>query len=145
MVKWPRQETNEYDPPPAEHLTFRFALGATAMPAWSVKTRHAPSRHCGAARFYDCATAGIHDNEYLFPPPRVRASFCCPDWPTYRRAPVSQPLATAREWHGCFPTGERSDAQGFRYPDGPTETADSFCCFRPYLGEKQQRQHQPQQ
>ena len=32
-----------------------------AMPAWSVKTRRAPSRHCRDARVYGCTTTTMHD------------------------------------------------------------------------------------
>ena len=38
-----------------------------AMSAWSVKTRHAPSRHCRDARVYDHTTTAMHEIEYTPP------------------------------------------------------------------------------
>ena len=38
-----------------------------AMSVWSVKTRHAPSRHCRDARVYGHTTTAMHDIEYLSP------------------------------------------------------------------------------
>ena len=32
-----------------------------AMPSWSVKTRHAPSRHCRNARVYGHTTTAMHE------------------------------------------------------------------------------------
>ena len=44
--------------------TSRFASRLVqAMPAWSVKTRRAPSRHCGDARVYDRSNRAMHDHE----------------------------------------------------------------------------------
>ena len=40
-----------------------------ATSAWSVKTRHAPSRHCRDERVYVHTTTAMHDNEYTPPPP----------------------------------------------------------------------------
>ena len=39
------------------------------MPAWSVKTRHAPSWHCNDARTYDYTTTAMHD---MGAPPLLR-------------------------------------------------------------------------
>ena len=36
-----------------------------AMPAWSVKSRRAPSRHCRDARVYGHTTTVMHHNEYM--------------------------------------------------------------------------------
>ena len=44
-----------------------------AMSTWSVKTRRAPSRHCGNARVYSHTTTAMHDNEYTRNPPSVNA------------------------------------------------------------------------
>ena len=47
------------------HATRRTPHGASrlvqAMPAWSVKTRHAPSRHCRDARDYGVKTTTTHE------------------------------------------------------------------------------------
>ena len=47
------------------HATRRTPHGASrlvlAMYAWSVKTRHAPSRHCRDARVYGHTTTAMHD------------------------------------------------------------------------------------
>ena len=40
-----------------------------AMSAWSVKARHAPSRHCRDARVYGHTTTAMRDIEYTPPPP----------------------------------------------------------------------------
>ena len=37
-----------------------------AMPSWSVKTRHAPSRHRRDARVYNHTTTPMHEIEYIF-------------------------------------------------------------------------------
>ena len=54
------------------HATRSTPHGASrlvrAMSAWSVKTRHAPSRHCRGARVYGHTTTAMHDNEYTTPP-----------------------------------------------------------------------------
>ena len=55
------------------HATRRSPHGASclaqAMLAWSVKTRHAPSRHCRDTRVYGQTTTAMHDNEYTSPSP----------------------------------------------------------------------------
>ena len=38
------------------------------MPAWSLKTRRAPSRHCRGARVCGHTTTAMHDSEYTRPP-----------------------------------------------------------------------------
>ena len=53
----------------AQHLTFRFALGAGNVYAWSVKTRRVPSRHCRDAGVYGRTTGATHDIEYTPPSP----------------------------------------------------------------------------
>ena len=45
----------------AEHLTLRFALGASSVCAWLVITRRAPPWHCRDARVYGHTTKTIHD------------------------------------------------------------------------------------
>ena len=54
----------------AEHL---MALGASrlvhAISAWSVKTRHAPSRHSRDARGYGHMTTAMHEYRVQPPPP----------------------------------------------------------------------------
>ena len=58
----------------AGHLTALRAL-VQAVSTLSVKTRHAPSRHCTDARVYGHTTTAMHDieyisaNEYLVHPP----------------------------------------------------------------------------
>ena len=52
----------------AGHLTFCFALGASTMSPWSVKTRRAPPHHCRDARVYGHSTTAMHDIEYTPPP-----------------------------------------------------------------------------
>ena len=65
----------------ALHATRRTLHGASrlvqAMSAWSVKTRHAPSRHCRDARVYGHTTTAMHEIEYIpgisyrvHPPPK---------------------------------------------------------------------------
>ena len=53
------------------HATRRTPHGASrlvlAISAWSVKTRHAPSRHCRDARVYGHTTTDMHDNEHTSP------------------------------------------------------------------------------
>ena len=60
------------------HATRRTPHGASrlvlAMFAWSVRARHAPSRHCRDARVYDDTTTAMHDNEYPPPPLPARAT-----------------------------------------------------------------------
>ena len=60
------------------HTTRPTPYGASRLvlviPAWSVSTRRAPSRHCKDATVYGHTTAATHDNEYtplhspLYPP-----------------------------------------------------------------------------
>ena len=54
----------------AQHLHGASRL-VHAMPAWSVKTRRAPSRHCRDARVYDHTTTAMHDDMSMstLPPP----------------------------------------------------------------------------
>ena len=51
------------------HATRRTPYGASrlvqAVSAWSVKTRHAPSRHCRDARVDGHTTTVMHDIEYV--------------------------------------------------------------------------------
>ena len=54
------------------HGAWRLVL---AMFAWSVKTRHAPSRHCRDARVYGHTTTAMHDNEYTPPRRLLRPRF----------------------------------------------------------------------
>ena len=53
------------------HATRQTLHGASrlvqAMPAWSVKARHAPSRHCRDARVYGHRTTAMHEIEYISP------------------------------------------------------------------------------
>ena len=53
------------------HATSPTPHGASrlvqAMPACSVKTRRAPSRHCRDARAYGHTSTAMHDNEYTTP------------------------------------------------------------------------------
>ena len=55
------------------HATCRTTHGVSplvqTMPAWSVKTRHAPSWHCKDARTYDYTTTAMHD---MGAPPLLR-------------------------------------------------------------------------
>ena len=55
----------------APHATRRTRHGASrlvqAMSAWSLKTRHAPSRHCRDARVYGHTTTALHEIEYISP------------------------------------------------------------------------------
>ena len=59
------------------HATRQTPHGAPrlvqALPPWSVKTRHAPSRHCRGAMVYANTTTAIHGIEYIppieYPPP----------------------------------------------------------------------------
>ena len=53
----------------AEHLAFRFAPVAQAIPAWSAETQLAASRHCRDARVYVHTTTAILDVEYILLPP----------------------------------------------------------------------------
>ena len=62
------------------HATRRTPHGASrlvqAMPAWSLKTRHAPSRHCRNARVYGHTTTAMHKLSTPSPlpsPPRTAA------------------------------------------------------------------------
>ena len=73
------------------HATRRTPHGASrlvqAMSAWAVKTRRAPSRHCGDARVYDLTTTamhehGVHPTPDLPPPPSN--CLCMPCKETYR-------------------------------------------------------------
>ena len=60
----------------ALHATRRTPHGASrlvlAMPAWSVKTRRAPPRHCKDARLYCHTATAIHDMS-THHPPRARS------------------------------------------------------------------------
>ena len=53
------------------HANRQTPLGASrsvqVMSAWSVKTRHAPSRHCRGVMVYGHTATAMHDIEY--PPP----------------------------------------------------------------------------
>ena len=53
------------------HATRRTPHGAPrlvqAMPAWQMKTRHAPSRHCKDARVYGHTTTAMPGIEYTSP------------------------------------------------------------------------------
>ncbi|CAM9691118.1 unnamed protein product, partial [Laminaria digitata] len=49
-----------------------------AMPAWWVKTRRAPSRHCRDSRVFGHTTTAVHDNEYTPPPLQVENSASAP-------------------------------------------------------------------
>ena len=55
------------------HATRRTPHGASrlvhAMSVWSVKTRHAPSRHCRDARVYGHTTTAMNEIEYTRPSP----------------------------------------------------------------------------
>ena len=54
------------------HATRRTLHGASrlvlAVYAWSVKTRHTPSRHCRDARVYGHTTTAMHDMSTPLPP-----------------------------------------------------------------------------
>ena len=58
---------------PTFHATRPTPHGASclvqAMSAWSVKTRRAPSRHCGDARVYGHTTTIMHGMSTRTPPP----------------------------------------------------------------------------
>ena len=58
------------------HAPRRTPRGASrlvlAMYAWSVKTRHAPSRHCRDARVYGHATTAMHEYRVHPHPPWLR-------------------------------------------------------------------------
>ena len=65
----------------AAHPSCRYATRLTpygasrllqATPAWSVKTRRAPSRHCRDARVYGHATTAMHDICLLYTSPSPR-------------------------------------------------------------------------
>ena len=51
----------------AGHLTALRALCKQSMSVWSVKTRHAPSRHCRDARVYGHMPTAMHEIEYIPP------------------------------------------------------------------------------
>ena len=56
--------------PPNSFRRFALALSASKIPAWSVKTGHAPSRHCRDARVYAHTTSAMHviwDRVYISP------------------------------------------------------------------------------
>ena len=55
---------------PTPHGTSRLVQ---SMCVWSVKTRRAPSQHCGDARIYSRTSTAMHDNKYA-PHPPVRIS-----------------------------------------------------------------------
>ena len=73
------------------HATRQTPHGAVqAMSAWSVKTRHAPSRYCRDARVYDHSTTAMHEIEYMSPieytPPALQGVFrVFPSAPPRRR------------------------------------------------------------
>ena len=43
-------------------------IGIVPPPAWTVKRRHAPARHCRDARVYGHATIDMHEVERISPP-----------------------------------------------------------------------------
>ena len=70
---------------PTLHATRQTPHGASClvqpMSAWSVKTRHVPSRHCRDARIYCHTTTTMHEIEHISPieytPPTPPAPLDC--------------------------------------------------------------------
>ena len=92
-------------PPPASRLVMQ------AMPAWSVKTRRGPSRHCGDARVYGNIYdyTGMHNRTTLPPTPSV----CPPSLhPLY-------PSVAARQFGGHRYRGGQSQRQPTDYDPPP--------------------------
>ena len=82
-----------------------------ATPAWSVKTRHTPSRHCRDARAYGHTTTAIHEIECIspieYPPSLPRHTHMVASVYIYRRACcVSQP-GTHRQSFICLKPSSR--------------------------------------
>ena len=80
-------------------------------PAWSVKTRHAPSRHSRDARDYGRTTTAMHEIEYISPieytprpPPPLPQSIIFYFWPKKCYLCVSQQASPSKTNLGaCTP------------------------------------------
>ena len=59
----------------AQHLTALRKAWRKQMPTWSVKTRHASSRHYTEARVYGRTTTAMHEIEY--PPLLIYPLYAC--------------------------------------------------------------------
>ena len=92
------------------HATRRTPHGASpsvqAMPAWVVKTRRAPPRHCRNARAYALKTTAMHETSAPPPPllsrPVLRQYVVCPLAHTFNLPPLLYHVRHPRGCPNCF-------------------------------------------
>ena len=100
------------------------------MSDWSVKTRHAPSRHCRDARVYGHTTTAMHEIEYISPieytppPAPLLSSNAFPTFPGERdfvHALHYRTLPILRAWMGGLLSWEEknSDRRILKPPNDP--------------------------